>query len=139
MSPSNPSLRDLTERVLVASKGRFDRAVPWKVRKERDLPWESTISKEEFMAATLDTWHIRPESAKRIGHPAPFPVELPARLIQLYTYRGDVVLDPFVGAGSTAVAALAADRRYVGFDMEQEYLDIAERRIAEEAERATLF
>ncbi len=130
MSPSNPSLRDLTERVLVASKGRFDRALHWKVRQQQGLPWESTIGREEFMAWTLDTWDIRPESAKRIGHPAPFPVELPARLIQLYTFRGDVVLDPFMGAGSTAVAAVQADRRYVGFDTEPEYLQLAERRIA---------
>lgn len=130
MSASNPSLRDLTERVLVASKGRFDRAVKWQVRKERGLPWESTITREDFMAWTLDTWDIRPESAKRVGHPAPFPVELPRRLIDLYTYRGDVVLDPFMGAGSTAVAAVETGRRYVGFDMEPDYIDLARRRIA---------
>jgi site-specific DNA-methyltransferase (adenine-specific) len=130
MSASNPSLRDLTERVLVASKGRFDRAVKPKVRRERGLPWESTIGRDEFMAWTLDTWDIRPESAKRVGHPAPFPVELPARLIQLYTYKGDVVLDPFMGAGTTAVAAVQARRRYVGFDMEQDYIDLSRRRIA---------
>jgi modification methylase len=130
MSPSNPTLRDLTERVLVASKGRFDRAVKWQVRQKLGLPWESTIGRDEFMAWTLDSWDIRPESAKRVGHPAPFPVELPARLIQLYTYKGDVVLDPFMGAGTTAVAAVEAGRRYVGFDMEAEYVDLAERRIA---------
>lgn len=130
MSPSNPSLRDLTERILIASKGRFDRALHWKVRQQQGLPWESTIGRDDFMAWTLDTWDIRPESARRIGHPAPFPVELPARLIQLYTFKGDVVLDPFMGAGSTAVAAVQADRRYVGFDMEQEYLELAERRVA---------
>ena len=129
-SPSNPSLRDLTERVLIASKGRFDRALHWKVRQQRGLPWESTIGREEFMAWTLDTWTIRAESARRVGHPAPFPVELPARLIQLYTFKGDVVLDPFMGAGTTAVAAVQADRRYVGFDMEEAYIDLAERRIA---------
>ena len=130
MSPSNPSLRDLTERILIASKGRFDRALHWKVRRQRGLPWESTIGREEFMAWTLDTWDIRPESAKRLGHPAPFPVELPARLIQLYTFRGDVVLDPFMGAGTTAVAAVQAERRYVGFEMVEAYVDLAERRIA---------
>jgi len=136
MSASNPSLRDLTERVLVASKGRFDRALKPKIRQARSLPWESTIGRDEFMAWTLDTWDIRPESAKRVGHPAPFPVELPARLIELYTYKGDVVLDPFMGAGTTAVAAVQAERRYVGFDTEQEYLDIAKRRILQ-ARRAT--
>jgi site-specific DNA-methyltransferase (adenine-specific) len=131
MSASNPSLRDLTERVLIASKGRFDRALHWKKRREQGLPWESTISKEDFLAWTLDVWEIRPEFAKRVGHPAPFPVELPRRLIELYTYRGDVVLDPFMGAGSTAVAAVQAGRRYVGYDTEAEYVELAERRVSE--------
>ncbi|MHB1974577.1 MAG: DNA-methyltransferase [Acidimicrobiales bacterium] len=134
MSASNPSLRDLTERVLVASKGRFDRALHWKKRQEMGLPWESTISREDFMAWTLDTWEIRPEFAKRVGHPAPFPAELPRRLIELYTFRGDVVLDPFMGAGSTAVAAVGAERHYVGYDTETEYVELARRRIAEALE-----
>ncbi len=127
---SNPVLRDLTERILIASKGRFDRAVHWRKRQERGLPWESTITKEEFLAWTVDTWEMRTESAKRLGQPAPFPVELPRRLIQLYTYAGDVVLDPFLGAGTTAVAALESGRRYVGFEAEGEYVRLAERRIA---------
>lgn len=130
MSPSNPSLRDVTERILIASKGRFDRAHKWQVRKDRGLPWESTVTREDFMAWTLDTWDIRPESAKRIGHPAPFPVELPRRLIELYTYKGDVVLDPFIGAGSTAVAAVETGRHYVGYDTGADYIGLAERRIA---------
>lgn len=134
MSASNPSLRDLTERVLVASKGRFDRAPTKKRRQELGLPFESTIARDDFMAWTLDTWDIRPESAKRVGHPAPFPVELPRRLIELYTYRGDVVLDPFMGAGSTAVAAVRTDRHFVGFDTETEYVELAERRVAEARE-----
>lgn len=129
MSPSNPSLRDVTERILIASKGRFDRAHKWQIRKDRGLPWESTITREDFMAWTLDTWSIRPESAKRVGHPAPFPVELPRRLIELYTYKGDVVLDPFMGAGSTAVAAVETGRHYVGYETEAEYVALAERRI----------
>jgi DNA modification methylase len=130
MSASNPALRDVTERILVASKGRFERALHWKQRRAAGLPWESTISKDDFLEWTLDTWHMRPERARRLGHPAPFPVELPRRLIELYTYRSDVVLDPFMGAGSTAVAAVLADRRYVGFDTERDYLDLAEQRIA---------
>lgn len=131
MSASNPSLRDLTERVLIASKGRFDRAVHWKKRQAAGLPWESTITREDFLAWTLDTWDIRPEFAKRVGHPAPFPVELPRRLIDLYTYRGDVVLDPFMGAGSTAIAAIQTDRRYVGYDTDSEYVALAERRVSD--------
>lgn len=130
MSSANPSLRDVTERVLVASKGRFDRAIDRKRREELGLPFESSINRENFMAWTLDTWHIRPESAKRVGHPAPFPVELPRRLIELYTYKGDVVLDPFVGSGSTAIAAVETGRRYVGYDTDVSYLAIAKARVA---------
>ena len=83
---TNPVLRDLTERVIVASKGRFDRP--------QSKGRESTLSADDFMEATLDVWKIAPESARRVQHPAPFPLELPRRLIDLYTYRGDVVLDP---------------------------------------------
>lgn len=132
MQPSNPVLRDVTERVIIASKGRFDRAVPWRKRQEAGLPWEATITKEEFLASTLDVWRIRPESAKRVGHPAPFPVDLPRRLIELYTYRDDVVIDPFGGAMTTAVAAKRTGRRYVCWDLDQSYLDLGQQRIDEE-------
>ena len=119
---TNPVLRDVSERVIVASKGRFDRA-----RKG-----ESSLSTDEFMEATLDVWRMPPESARRVGHPAPFPVELPQRLIELYTYRGDLVLDPFLGAGSTAVAAVRTGRRYCGYDTDPAYLELARRRVADE-------
>ncbi len=134
LKASNPVLRDVTERVVVASKGRFNRAVDAKQRAVRGLPHESTITKEEFFAATLDVWEIRSERASRVGHPAPFPVELPERFIKLYTYRGDVVLDPFLGSGSTAVAAARNDRRYVGYDTDAAYVDIARERITREAQ-----
>ena len=77
-------------------------------------------------------WRIRPESAKRVGHPAPFPVELPARLIRLLTYRGDVVLDPLLGSGTTAVAALRTGRHYVGYEVDPDYVELAKARIASE-------
>lgn len=133
--PSNPVLRDLTERVVIASKGRFDRALTPVQRLERGLPSTATISRDEFMEATTDLWEIAPESAKRVGHPAPFPVELPKRLIELYTYEGDVVLDPFMGSGSTAVAAVRTQRHYLGFDTDPTYVAIAKRRVAEEHDR----
>ncbi len=132
-SAANPVLRDLTERVIVASKGRLDRALPRAKRRERGLPHRNSIGKEEFMEATLDVWEIPPERAKRVGHPAPFPVELPRRLIELYTYEDDVVLDPFMGSGSAAVAAARTGRRYLGYDTDERYVDLACRRIAEEA------
>jgi DNA modification methylase len=134
-SPANPVLRDVTERVIIASKGRFDRALTPVQRAERDLPSTATISRDEFMEATTDLWEIPPESATKVGHPAPFPVELPQRLIELYTYEGDVVLDPFVGSGSAAVAAVRTGRHYIGFDTDEAYVATAERRIAEERTR----
>lgn len=112
--PGNPVLRDLTERVIVASKGRFDRAIPAKERHRRELPSVSSMTRDDFMDNTLDLWEIPAESARRIGHPAPFPIELPARLIELYTYREDLVLDPFAGSGTTAVAAVRGGRHFAG-------------------------
>ncbi len=133
--PGNPVLRDVTERVVIASKGRFDRALPPAERAAQRLPSEGTSFVDEFMEATTDVWEIPAASAKRVGHPAPFPVELPQRLIDLYTYRGDLVLDPFVGAGTTAVAAVRTGRHYVGFDTDAAYIALAEQRIADERDR----
>ncbi len=133
--PSNPVLRDVTERIVIASKGRFDRALKPEQRLDLDLPSTATISRDEFLEATTDLWEIPPESATRVRHPAPFPVELPRRLIELYTYEGDVVLDPFMGSGTTAVAALRTERQYIGFDTDKSYVDRANERIAEETAR----
>lgn len=129
---SNPVLRDLTERVVVASKGRFQRAMPPSKRERAGLPFRSTISAEDFMADTLDLWDVPTESARRVGHPAPFPVELPARLIELYTFADDLVLDPFMGSGSTLVAASRLGRRFVGVDLDADYVVLARERVAAE-------
>ena len=118
-SASNPTFRDLHEYCLCFSKERWSRA-----RKG-----VSTISREEFLAATLSVWEIPPESARRVSHPAPFPVALPRRFIELYTYLDDLVLDPFLGSGSTAVAAVEAGRRYVGYDIDEAYLRKSSERV----------
>jgi DNA modification methylase len=131
-SPSNPVLRDISERVIVASKGRFDRALDIDERRASSRPHIGSITADEFFEATLDVWDIRPESARRVGHPAPFPVELPQRLIELYTFRDDLVLDPFLGSGTTAVAAVRTGRRYVGYETDPAYVRIAEQRVAKE-------
>ncbi len=131
-SPANPVLRDISERVIVASKGRFDRAVDIDERRAQGRPHLSSISADEFLEATLDVWDIRPESARRVGHPAPFPVELPQRLIELYTFRDDLILDPFLGSGTTAVAAVRTGRRYVGYETDPAYVSIARQRVAKE-------
>jgi DNA modification methylase len=129
-SAANPVLRDVTERIVMASKGRFDRAPNKNERKSRGLPFEDTIDAADFRSWTLDTWNFPPESARRIGHPAPFPVELPRRVIELNTYKGDCVLDPFMGSGQTAIACSATGRHYVGVDNDEGYIELARNRIA---------
>src|SRR6476619_7097004 len=135
-SASNPVLRDLTERVVVASKGRFDRARSVAQRRTEGLPHRSTLPTDDFLALTLDLWSIPAESARRVGHPAPFPVELPEQLIRLYTFADDLVLDPFMGSGSALVAAARLGRRYVGYDLDPAYVELAQQRVAEADELA---
>ncbi len=131
-SAANPVLRDVTERVLIASKGRFGRALAPKERMRDGLPFESTIGADDFMALTLDVWDVPPESAVRVQHPAPFPVELPQKLMELYTYAGDLVVDPFCGSGSTLVAAARCGRDAVGYDLDPQYVKISLERLAGE-------
>ncbi|HEV8116694.1 MAG TPA: site-specific DNA-methyltransferase [Acidimicrobiales bacterium] len=133
--PGNPVLRDLTERIVIASKGRFDRALTPRQRHAQGRPSTATMFRDEFMEATTDIWEMAPESATRVGHPAPFPVELPQRLIDLYTYRGDLVLDPFMGSGTTAVAAVRTGRHYIGYDTDERYVAAARTRVEGEVGR----
>ena len=136
--PSNPVLRDTTERIIVASKGRFDRAKTRAARQKAGLPSVATLPNDEFVEATLDVWEIPAESARRVSHPAPFPVELPLRLIDLYTYEDDLVLDPFMGSGTTLVAAYRARRRGVGYDIQPDYVNIARARLERTIRRPSL-
>lgn len=135
-SSTNPVLRDITERVVVASKGQLDRAMKPKKRAELGLPSHSDLLADDFMALTLDLWEIPAESAQRVNHPAPFPVELPEQLIRLYTYEDDLVLDPFVGSGSSMVAAARLGRRHIGYDLDPAYVAIANERLAGEVAAA---
>jgi modification methylase len=123
---SNPTLRDVHEYVLVFSKGNFKRQNP--------LHRKSTISRDEFLEFTKSVWNFAAESASRVGHPAPFPVELPYRLAQLYSFEGEVVLDPFMGSGQTALAAIKAGRHYIGYELNPDYVSLANKRIAEVVE-----
>lgn len=120
LSATNPILRDIHEYILIFSKGDYNR-----VGKGR----QNTITKEQFMEWTKSIWIMNAESARRIGHPAPFPVELPYRLIQLYSFKNDIVLDPFMGSGTTGLAALKSERNFVGYDINQEYITLSEKRI----------
>ncbi len=121
-SASNPTLRDTHEYILVFSKGSF--------RRDRLDGRKNTITREQFLEFTKSVWSFGAESAKKIGHPAPFPIELPYRLIQLYTFEGEVVLDPFMGSGQTALAALKAGRHYEGYETNPEYLALANHRVS---------
>ncbi|MCF2143135.1 MAG: site-specific DNA-methyltransferase [Candidatus Heimdallarchaeota archaeon] len=125
-SASNPVLRDVHEYILVFSKETF-------VLKKGNK--QNSISKEDFLEFTKSLWRFPTESAKRVGHPAPFPVELPYRCIQLYTFQGDVVLDPMIGSGSTAIAALCSNRHFVGYDISREYVEICNQRIQNEKKK----
>jgi DNA modification methylase len=127
MSAANPTLRDTHEYILVFCKDTFSREKP-KGRR-------STISREEFLELTKSVWTFNAESARRVNHPAPFPVELPYRLIQLYTFEGEVILDPFVGSGATCLAALQSKRYYVAYDINEEYVNLARKRIRDFEEK----
>lgn len=130
MSAANPVLRDVHEYILVFSKDSFS-------RKHNGKP--NSICKEDFLAWTKSVWTFSAVSARSIGHPAPFPEELPHRLIQLYTFEGDVVLDPFCGSGTTCLSALKAGRHYIGYDVEEKYIALANERIKGYAPQTRLF
>ena len=121
-SAKNPTLRDVHEYILIFSKESYSRE-----KNEK----KDTLTKNEFMDFTKSIWTFPATSARKIGHPAPFPEELPRRLIQLYSFEGDIVLDPFVGSGQTPIAAAKSDRNYIGYDINKEYCKLAEKRIKE--------
>ena len=123
LKANNPVLRDVHEYILIFCKEMYSMQ---NLHKKK-----STITKEEFMEYTKSVWKFSAERASKIGHPAPFPVELPKRLIKLYTFENDVVLDPFTGAGTASIAALELDRRHVGYDTDENYCKLAEKRIKE--------
>ena len=119
LSASNPVIRDIHEYCLVFSKDSMKNSSGGK----------STIEKDEFMESTLSIWNITPEKAKKIGHPAPFPVELPKKFINLYSFKDDLILDPFIGSGTTAVASKLLKRKYVGYEINKNYIEIANNRL----------
>jgi len=121
-SASNPVLRDVHEYILVFSKESFSRKREGK---------ENTIEREPFLEWTKSIWTFRAVSAKQIGHPAPFPEELPRRLIDLYSFKNDVVLDPFCGSGTTCLAAYRLGRQYIGYEINPEYKQLAEERLGD--------
>ncbi len=121
LSAANPALRDVHEYILVFSKEALGR--------ENSDGKASTIERDGFLEFTKSVWTFPAEQAHKVGHPAPFPVELPYRLIELYTFKDEVVLDPFCGSGSTCLAAIRAGRHYIGYDVDPQYVQLAETRI----------
>jgi site-specific DNA-methyltransferase (adenine-specific) len=129
LKANNPVLRDTHEYILVFCKDTFSRKNPYKRK--------STISQKEFLEFTKSVWRFPAERASKVGHPAPFPIELPYRLIQLYTFENEVVLDPFVGSGTTCIAALKTNRKFVAYEIEKKYCNLAEQRIKQYLQKQT--
>lgn len=129
-SASNPVLRDVHEYILVFSKSSFKREAKGK---------KNTITKENFMEWTKSIWAMNPESARKAMHPAPFPIELPYRLIQLYSFKDDVILDPFMGSGTTAIAAIKSERKYICYEINDEYVKIAQKKLKILKSQARMF
>lgn len=123
LSANNPALRDIHEYILVFSKDTFKR--------ETISKKENTITKDEFLEFTKSIWTFSAVSAKKVGHPAPFPVELPYRCIQLYTFKDEIVLDPFMGSGQTAIAAIKSNRHFIGYEINEDYVGLSKNRIKE--------
>jgi len=94
---------------------------------------ESDVTRDEFMDWTNGLWTFSGESKNRIGHPAPFPVELPRRCIKLFSFVGDTVLDPFMGSGTTLIAASRNNRAGIGIELAREYCALARGRLMGEA------
>lgn len=123
LSARNVILRDVHEYILIFCKDTFSRANPQKR--------ESTITKQEFLEFTKSVWTFSAVSARKIGHPAPFPYELPYRCIQLYTFKNEIVLDPFMGSAQTAIAAIKSQRHFIGYETDENYITLSNKRIKE--------
>ncbi len=123
MSPSAPYVIAPVELIIVLFKGSWRRPAAGR---------KSDISRQEFMDWTNGLWTFSGESKKKVGHPAPFPVELPLRCMKLFSYIDDIVLDPFMGSGSTLVAASRCDRRGIGIELDEGYCITARGRLERE-------
>jgi len=120
MSPSSPSFPRCFEYILVFKKSE-----------KLIHTGNSTIEKKEFIDWSNGMWSFGCENLKKLGHPAAFPIELPKRCIKLFTYENDIVLDPFMGSGTTCVSAVIENRKYIGFEINEDYFKIAKSRIEE--------
>lgn len=124
MSASAPYVIAPVELILILYKKRWK-----KISGSR----KSDITKDEFMKWTNGVWNFNGESKKKVGHPAPFPIELPRRCIKLFSFVGDIILDPFLGSGTTLIASYLNNRKGVGVEIDKKYCDLAIRRLYKEA------
>lgn len=124
MSASAPYVIAPVELILILYKKRWK-----KISGSR----KSDITKDEFMKWTNGVWNFNGESKKKVGHPAPFPIELPHRCIKLFSFVGDIILDPFLGSGTTLIASYLNNRKGVGVEIDKKYCDLAIRRLYKEA------
>jgi site-specific DNA-methyltransferase (adenine-specific) len=130
-SASNPSLRDIHEYIILGIKAESIKNIQFPLESVGDFPQSVENKKMNITPKELLTnfWEFSTESAKRVNHPAPFPVELPLRLIKLFSKTGDIILDPFMGSGTVAIASLLANRYYIGYEINAEFIQTAQDRI----------
>lgn len=124
-SASNLCLRDVHEYILIFSK------LTNRLEKKINGGKKDSIHNEDFVEWSKSIWKISSESVKRIGHPAPFSEALPRRLIEFYSYIGDIILDPFMRSGTTAIAAIKTNRHYIGYEISNMYINLAKERVME--------
>jgi site-specific DNA-methyltransferase (adenine-specific) len=125
MSPSAPFVIAPVELIVIFYKGTWKRSATGR---------SSDITRDEFIAWTNGLWTFSGESKKKVRHPAPFPVELPRRCIKLFSFIGDTILDPFMGSGSSLVAASQCHRKGIGIDLDEAYCSIARERLLRESD-----
>ena len=124
LSASAPYVIAPVEMIVILYKDRW---------KKTSGTLKSDISKNEFMEWTNGVWNFSGESKKRVGHPTPFPIELPMRCIKLFSFVGDTILDPFLGSGTTLIAATLTKRKGIGIEIDRSYCDLAKQRLISEA------
>lgn len=118
-SASNPVIRDDYEFIIVSCKDKY----------KLEPKGINSISSKDFLFCYNAVWHMNAESNPNINHPTPFPINLPKQLIEFYTFENNIILDPFIGSGTTAIAALLTRRKFIGFEKEKKYVDLANKRI----------
>jgi len=129
MSASAPYIIAPVEMIAVLYKNQ------WKKKKRGNMKGKdlSDIRRDEFIEWTNGVWNFPGESKKRVGHPAPFPIELPRRCIKMFSYIGDTVLDPFLGSGTTLISCVDLRRKGIGVEIDEKYCEVTKNRLIEEA------